>query len=190
MAGPVILAPNHASFYDPPLVGVPVRRKLTFFTRDYYFKFPLGPLIRFLGAFPADLDRKFDRQAYEQARRILEAGGLLVLFPEGTRTRDGLLGNLQSGVAMLAVETGATIVPVSLCGTFEAWPRTRSWPRLCRPIAVTYHKPIRVEKASDRAERRRKIAEINARLERVLAPRLRDWKRLMDGRTRPKTGGT
>jgi len=185
MSGPVILAPTHASFYDPLIVSVPVMRRATYFTRDYYFRFPLGPIIRYLGAFPADLTRRFDRKAYELARGVLEKGGMLVLFPEGTRTHDGLLGKIQAGVAMLAVETGATIVPVSICGAFEAWPRTRSFPRFCRLISIKYHHPIRVEPVADRRERREKIAEICERLERVLAPRLRAWKRLREKHTPP-----
>lgn len=182
LAGPVIIAPNHASFYDPPLAGIPVRRRLYFFSRDKYFKFPLGPIIRRLRAFPANLAVRFDRTAYDQARRVLNEGGLLVLFPEGTRTEDGLLGKIQPGVAALAVETGATIVPVSVCGSFEAWPRTRSFPRLCRLISVKYHYPIHIEAVSDRQERRKKIAEVSAQLERALAPRLRAWRRLQEKR--------
>jgi len=178
-SGPLILAPSHASLYDPPLVNVPIWRRAYFLTRDYYFKFPLGPIIHYLGAFPVDLTRRFDSNAYDQARRILEDGGMLVLFPEGTRTHDGLLGKIQSGVAVLAVETGAAIVPVSVCGTFEAWPRTRLLPRLCRRIEVIYHWPIRVERATDPTARRQKIAEISAQLECVLAPRLRAWQHLL-----------
>jgi len=183
MAGPVILAPTHASFYDPPMVGIPLRRRLYFFTRDIYLESPLlGPLIRVLRAFPANLSVRFDRKAYEQACRVLNEGGLLVLFPEGTRTYDGLLGEIQSGVAALAVETGATIVPVSICGAFEVWPRTRSFPRFCRLIAIKYHRPIRLEPISDRQTRREKAAEVSAQLERILAPRLRAWRRLQEKR--------
>jgi 1-acyl-sn-glycerol-3-phosphate acyltransferase len=182
MAGPVILAPTHVSFYDPPMVTTPVRRKLTFFTRHVYFKGLLGPLIRYLGAFPVDLSKRFDRNAYDIAKRVLDGGGLLVLFPEGTRSHDGLLGEVQPGVAMLAVETGATIVPISIRGAFEAWPRMRKFPRFCRKIVITYHKPIAVEKIADKCERQQAIREINARIERVLAPPMRDWQKLLERR--------
>jgi 1-acyl-sn-glycerol-3-phosphate acyltransferase len=178
MSGPVILAPTHAGFYDPLIADVPVWRRTNYFTRANYFKFPLGPIIRYLGAFPVDLDRRFDPKAYDQARRVLADGGLLMLFPEGTRSHDGLLGKVHAGVAGLAVETGATIVPVSICGSFEAWPRTRRFPRFCRLISVKYHHPIRVEQTRDPEVRRQSIAEINHRLERVLARRLRAWQRL------------
>ncbi|MBM3334799.1 1-acyl-sn-glycerol-3-phosphate acyltransferase [Candidatus Sumerlaeota bacterium] len=174
-SGPVIIAPNHGSFFDPPLVNVPIWRRARFFTNERYFKFPLGPIIRYLGAFPVDLTRRFDTRAYHHARRVLEQGGLLMLFPEGTRSSDGLLGKIQPGVAALALETGATIVPVSVCGTFDAWPRTRRFPRFCRPISVKYHEPIRVERIGDPQLRRQKIAEINRRISRALAPRLRAW---------------
>ena len=177
-SGPLIVAPTHASFYDPPMVNVPIWRRCNFFARDVYFKFPLGPIIRHLGAFPVDLTRRFDSKAYEQAKRVLEGGGALILFPEGTRTYDGLLGKIQPGVATLALETGATVVPVSIGGAFEAWPRTRRFPRFCRRITVKYHRPIAVERVTDREVLRQRVVEISSELERVLAPRLRAWQRL------------
>ena len=179
MSGPVILAPNHASFYDPPFVNVPIWRRCHFFTRDYYFRFPLGPIIRYLGAFPVDLSRRFDSRAYDQARRVLEDGGMLILFPEGTRTHDGLLGKVRPGVAALALETGATIVPISIIGAFEAWPRTRPFPRLCRLMSAKYHRPIRVERATDPGLRRQRIVEISNQIEQAIAPRLSAWQRLL-----------
>jgi len=178
LSGPVILAPTHASFYDPPFVDVPIWRRAYYFTRERYFKFPLGPIIRYLNAFPVDLEKRFDAKAWEQAVKILHESGMLVLFPEGTRSHDGLLDKIQPGVAALAVETGATIVPVSICGAFEVWPRTRRFPRFCRPISIKYHHPIRVERVTDSRLRRQKTIEISHQLERVLAPRLRAWRRL------------
>lgn len=186
LTGPIILAPSHASLYDPFIVSVPVRRHASYFTREFYFKWPLGPIIRYLGAFPVNLRRRFDRQAYETAKRVLENGGYLCLFPEGTRTFDGLLGEIKSGVATLAAETGATIIPVSIAGAFEAWPRTRRFPRFCRKIVVTYHYPVAVRKLDDPQERRRQIAQINDHLQRALAPRLAAWKDLM---SRMRDGG-
>ena len=181
-SGPVILAPSHACFYDPPFVNVPIWRRCHFFTRDYYFKFPLGPIIRYLGAFPVDLTRRLDSRAYDLARRLLENGGMLIVFPEGTRTSDGLLGEIRPGVAALALDTGATIVPISIGGAFEVWPRTRSSPRFCRRMWVKYHRPIAVERTTDPITRRQKIAEIADQLRRVLAPRLRAWQRLLQKR--------
>ena len=177
--GPVILAPSHASFYDPPFVNVPVWRRCHFFTRDKYFKPLLGRIIRYLGAFPVDLDRRFDAKAYDQARQVLEDGGMLILFPEGTRSWDGRLGKIYGGVAALALETGATIVPVSVCGAFEAWPRTRKYPRFCRRMWAVYHRPIPVEKTKDPTVRRQKTAEISSQIERLLARRLRGWEQLL-----------
>ncbi|MCX8035658.1 MAG: 1-acyl-sn-glycerol-3-phosphate acyltransferase [Candidatus Sumerlaeia bacterium] len=184
MSGPVILAPSHASWYDPPIVAVPLWRRAYYFTSAKYFKFPLGPIIRYLNAFPVDLAKRFDLRAYEQALAVLNAGGMLVLFPEGTRTYDGRLGKIQGGVAALALETGATIVPVSILGAFEAWPRTRKLPRWCRPISIKYHVPIPVERTTDPQLKRRRIAEISRQLERVLAPPLRAWNDLQRRRRR------
>jgi 1-acyl-sn-glycerol-3-phosphate acyltransferase len=184
-AGPIILAPTHASFYDPFIVSIPVRRRFSYFTRASYFFFPLGPIIHYLSAFPADLEKRFDRKAYEQAKRILEGNGALVLFPEGTRTLDGELGPIHGGVAMLALDAGATIIPVSVCGTFEAWPRTRQLFRLWRPIVITYHHPLVVEKTDDPPLRRARTREINAYLDQTLRPRLAAFRRWRERRERP-----
>lgn len=183
-SGPIILAPTHSSFWDPPMIGLPMRRRLHYFTRDKYCRGIIGATIRYIGAFPVNLDKRFDRDAYEFSVRKLEEGGVLVLFPEGTRSSDGLLGKLQAGVANLALETGATIVPVSCRGSYDAWPRSRKYPRICRKIIITYHHPIPVEKVTDRHERRRRIAEVNAQLERVLGGALLDWKKLREKRGR------
>ncbi|GAB4318681.1 MAG: lysophospholipid acyltransferase family protein [Candidatus Sumerlaeia bacterium] len=165
-SGPVIFAPNHQTYYDPPLVACFTSRLLTYFAKDYLFRVPvLKQLITALGAFPVKPGSL--RSSFETARRILEHGGALVMFPEGTRTRDGRIGPLQDGVARLALLTGAAIVPVSLFGGWEAWPRTRKVPRLCRPLRVIYHPPIFCERTEDRAELRRGMAQITARLERL-----------------------
>lgn len=164
--GPLILAPNHQSYYDPPLVACGTWRLQTYFANDYLFKVPmLKQFITALGAFP--VKRNSLRSAYETARRVLEHGGSVVMFPEGTRTRDGKPGPAQEGVARLALSTGAAIVPISIFGGWEAWSRRRKVPRLCKPLRVLYHDPILCPKTDDRAELRRRMTEITAHLQRI-----------------------
>lgn len=170
--GPVILAPNHQTYYDPPMVACGTWRLQTYFANDYLFKVPgLKQFITALGAFP--VKRNSLRSAYETAKSVLEHGGSVVMFPEGTRTRDGKIGPLQEGVARLALGTGAAIVPVTIFGGWETWPRYHKVPRPFKPLRVIYHEPIRCQVTTDRVELRRRMAEITAHLERLYS---RAWR--------------
>jgi 1-acyl-sn-glycerol-3-phosphate acyltransferase len=100
----------------------------------------LGPLIRSVGGFPIQREGMGASGLKETLRR-LRNGGIVVLFPEGTRSIDGHLGDLKPGIAVLATRARVPIVPAAVAGTFEAWPRSRPfpWPH---PIRVQYGAPI------------------------------------------------
>jgi 1-acyl-sn-glycerol-3-phosphate acyltransferase len=116
-SGPVIIAPNHKSMYDPFLVGLATRRPVRFMAKSELFGARSGRYISRLGAFPLRRGQA-DPEALETARMILEAGGVLALFPEGTRHKDpDTLGSPRRGAGRLAIETGAPIVPCALTGT-------------------------------------------------------------------------
>jgi len=126
--GPVILASNHASLADPPLIGGSVPRAVSFLARDTLFQIPiLGWYIRKLNAVPvnreggggAGLKAILDR---------LHAGSAILLFPEGTRTTDGRLRPARSGIGLTVIKSGAPVIPMRLHGTFEAWGRHRRFP--------------------------------------------------------------
>lgn len=111
-AGPLILAPNHASFTDPPLVGSQLPRPLFYMGKEELFRIPVfGWLIRQVNAFPIRR-AEGDIAAIKAAERILAAGGALIVFPEGRRQRTGRLGAPKRGVGLLAVRTGAPVLPV------------------------------------------------------------------------------
>jgi 1-acyl-sn-glycerol-3-phosphate acyltransferase len=150
--GPVILAANHASFLDPPLVGVTFRRSVHYLARKSLLDWPvLGPILPELGVIPVD-QKNADRSALMSSIRVVRSGGAILVFPEGTRTLDGKLQPAQPGIGMIVAKTGAPVVPLRIFGTFEAFPRDRVAPRLV-PITVVVGKPLRFspEETSDRA---------------------------------------
>jgi 1-acyl-sn-glycerol-3-phosphate acyltransferase len=129
--GPVILAANHRSFLDPFVVGCLIRRPVYFVAKKELFgKRWQGWILNGLGAFPIRRGES-DEESMATARGVLERGGALVIFPEGTRHRKGPLGRPKRGVGRLALETGAPVVPVAILGSERA---RRGWK--IRPVWV------------------------------------------------------
>ena len=115
--GAAIVTPNHKSFWDSFFVGAATRRPLRFMGKSELFESGRGRLLVALGAFPVRRGTS-DEEALETARVILRQGGLLSLFPEGTRVRSAdALGEPRRGAARLALETGAPLVPAAITGT-------------------------------------------------------------------------
>jgi 1-acyl-sn-glycerol-3-phosphate acyltransferase len=138
--GPVLLVSNHQSYLDPVLVGVACPRQLRSLARHSLFFWPLSWLIRSIGAVPIDRDRG-GLGGIKSALKILDGGEALLVFPEGTRTKDGRLQPLMPGFCALARRSGATIVPVAINGAFAAMPRGSLFPRP-HPITLTFCPPI------------------------------------------------
>jgi len=140
-AGGVVYICNHQSFLDPVLMSIALRRPVNYMARDSLFRTPgFKQLIESLNAFPVKRGSA-DLAALKEAMRRLKAGGQVVVFAEGTRTRDGRIGPLLPGVAMLAQRAADWTVPVVIDGAFECWPRTQTLPS---PgfISVQYAQPI------------------------------------------------
>lgn len=176
--GAVILAGNHPSYLDPILVLLPVARPIRFMGWDLLFKIPLlGQLIRALGAFPVDIRKGKGEAAFQQALRVLQEGAALGIFPEGQRSEAGPMGELRTGVARLAIESGAPIVPITIGGASRAWPKWKLLPKPAKLI-VRFHAPLQLDAAECAARRADKefhqqvMQQVAARINRSLRPAL------------------
>jgi 1-acyl-sn-glycerol-3-phosphate acyltransferase len=142
--GPVLIVANHSSVLDPPLIGGASDRQLTYLAKAELFKIPLfGALIRGLNARPIRREGA-DPGALRTARHVLEEGGALLVFPEGTRGEEGVIRPAKPGAGLLAVSSGAAVVPVYVKGSGRAWPKGRRLPRPAK-VTVTFGKPLRFE---------------------------------------------
>jgi 1-acyl-sn-glycerol-3-phosphate acyltransferase len=142
--GPVILASNHVNLLDPPLLAVLVPRRIVYMGKIELFRAPvIGPLYRLAGFIPV---RRFegDLAALRKAEEVLRQNQVLGMFPEGTRSRKPGLGKGQPGTAVLALRTGAPIVPVGVSGT-EGVSVPRSFFRITR-VGVVFGKPFELPK--------------------------------------------
>ncbi len=161
-SGPVILAPNHVSFLDPPAVACSSRRHLRFMAQHDLFKSPIfGWLIRRLGSFPVRRG-KADTTAIRTALRVLQNGEALLVFPEGGRGDGRTLQSANKGVTLLALMSGAAVVPVGICNTDRMMPKGAKFPRRSR-VTVVFGEPFtyaEVESRLGRKEAKRKFGEI------------------------------
>ncbi|HEX4244671.1 MAG TPA: lysophospholipid acyltransferase family protein [Acidimicrobiales bacterium] len=127
--GPVIIAPIHRSFIDFFVVSEVTNRKLHYMAKDSLWKRPrFGRFLLSIGAFPVHRESA-DREALRRAQNVLEAGEVLILFPEGARRTGETVDELHEGAAFLAARTGATIVPVGIGGTVSVMPKGTRYPR-------------------------------------------------------------
>jgi len=125
--GPYIICSNHTSWFDPPLVAsiIPGRQLVSFMAKEELFKiFIIGFLIKRAGAFPVKRNTA-DRKAIKNALNVISNGGILGLFPEGTRIKTGQLGEPQHGVAMIALKSNSPVLPVAI-----------KWSGIFKPVIV------------------------------------------------------
>ena len=146
--GPVILASNHLSFMDSMVIPLVVPRRVAFLAKSDYFTGTgvKGTLSRWwfrgFGMIPVDRDDTRAAQAsLDAALSVLRSGGAFGIYPEGTRSRDGLLYRGRTGVAWLAMTSGAPVVPVGLVGTEKLQPVGSRLPRPAK-VSVQFGAPI------------------------------------------------
>ena len=145
--GGVLVVSNHQSFLDPILAAVGMPRPFHPMARETLFRFlPFAIIIRSLNAFPVRR-ASADLGAIREALRRLKDGQVVLMFPEGTRTRDGSIGRLQGGPVTIAARAGVPVLPMVIDGAFDSWPRTHLLPRP-HQILVACGEPLSAEEAA------------------------------------------
>jgi len=149
LTGPVILASNHSSYIDPPLIGCGLPRDIHYLARESLFRQPfLRWALPRVNVVPVDRDGAGAKGLKQILDRLLGGAGI-ILFPEGTRSPDGNLQPARAGIGLTVIKSTAPVVPVRVFGTFEAYGRHRKFPKP-RCVGVVYGKPM--EFAALRAE--------------------------------------
>ncbi|MDX2348157.1 MAG: lysophospholipid acyltransferase family protein [Nitrospirota bacterium] len=139
--GGVIVAANHASYFDIPLLGCAIRRRVVFLGRANLFPNRLlSWVLQGLGWIPLKTHR-LDRQAFGVALEHLKSGTPVVIFPEGTRTEDGNFQPGRPGIGDLVEESQCQVIPAFISGTFKVLPIKAKWPRLF-PVSVSFGESI------------------------------------------------
>lgn len=143
--GACLLASNHVSHLDPPAIGQCVlHRQMRFVARSTLFgNRVFGWLITALGSIPVRQDGGGDLAAIRAVLGELDRGAVVLMFPEGSRSVDGTLQPFKRGAALLVSRSRCPVVPVAIEGTFEAWPRSKRFPRLLGSrIGICFGEPI------------------------------------------------
>jgi 1-acyl-sn-glycerol-3-phosphate acyltransferase len=177
--GPLILAPNHFSFLDHFFVGMFLRRQVQFMAKSQLFKRPMQWVYTHGGVFPVRRGHD-DQDAFITAEAILARGGCVVMYPEGGRSRTGELAErARPGIGRLALQSGASVVPVGIHGSQGV----RNWKRLRFPlVTVHYGEPIvfPVEPAPGRDRQQAVADQIFAEIKRLYAELAEPGSRLRD----------
>ncbi len=147
--GPFLIASNHASHLDPPLVGCHVPRQMRFFARKSLWNNKLlAWWMNQVETIPVERDSG-DVGAIKRVLQALKENRAIVLFPEGTRSPDGGLQKAKAGVGLMACKTGVPVVPCRVYGSFEAFGKGTSIPRFGTPISIVFGPPISAAEYDD-----------------------------------------
>lgn len=158
-----IIAGNHTSFYDPPILAISWPQEVNFLARDTLFSsFLFGKLIRALNSHPIKGDAS-DIGVFKAVGKLLSEGKKVILFPEGTRSTNGELGEIKQGVGFLVSRTQSAIIPAYIHGAYEVYGRNRSFPKLWGKTACVFGTPIKWE-SFQHLEKREAMSEISNKL--------------------------
>ncbi|HAZ15506.1 MAG: hypothetical protein A2Y28_05080 [Chlamydiae bacterium GWC2_50_10] len=171
--GGALIASNHASFFDPPLLAVAWPEEVYFLARETLFNIPLfGRFIYALNARPVRGTAK-DIAVFKLLCSLLEEEKKIILFPEGSRALNNRLGPLKQGASFLILRTHKAIIPAYIHGTYDVWNRKRKFPKLFGKISCIFGSPLRYQEFAS-LEKKAAEAALTQRLkERILA--LKEW---------------
>jgi 1-acyl-sn-glycerol-3-phosphate acyltransferase len=140
-SGPLLIAVNHSSFFDPPLAGICSRRGVFYLARKTLLKWPFfGPLFPAMNVIPVERDGN-DMSALREVIKKVKEGNAVLLFPEGTRSLDGDLQPARAGIGLVIAKTGAPVLPMRIFGAYEAFPKNARRFQLSQ-ISVVIGEPI------------------------------------------------
>ncbi len=149
--GGALLVSNHQSHLDPPIVGAGCPRQMSYLARLTLFRiFPFGWILQSVGAIPIDRDRSA-LSGIRATLQALQRGEMVLVFPEGTRSRDGNLGTFKPGLALVARRAKVPIIPAAIDGAHDAWPRAAAIPRFGN-VYVHYGTPLLPEEIASCSE--------------------------------------
>lgn len=173
--GGAILACNHISYLDPPIVAVASPERIHFLARETLFRSLFGRFITAFNAHPVQGDGS-NFKVMKMICELLKKGFKVLLFPEGTRSEDNKIRKIKPGVALLLSRSKTAIIPVYIYGTFKIWPRNRKFPRLFGQTAVIFGSPIEWKDYVE-VDKKQVQEQITARLSDALEA-LRVWHEL------------
>lgn len=143
--GGVIIASNHVSNIDPPAVGIASKRRINFIAKEELFdNLFFGWWFKWVGAVPVKKNSA-DLSALKTAMNLLKQGSAIILFPEGTRSKDGSMGKPQPGVGFLAAKSDVPVIPAFVKGTEKAMPKGAKFLRL-HNVTVYFGRPVEIDK--------------------------------------------
>lgn len=166
--GGVLVAANHASYFDIPLLGCGIKRRAWYLGRSDLFVRGLKGVLQWLGWIPLRLGR-LDRKAFDRAIELIRQGKVVVIYPEGSRTQDGSLQEPKPGLGLIVAQTGCPVVPAYLRGTYDVLPAGAKRPRF-RPVTVLFGEPLSFPKPEGNGETKQFYQEVSRTvMERIAA---------------------
>ena len=166
--GGLLVAANHASYFDIPLLGCGMSRRAWYLGRSDLFMPGVKSILQWLGWIPLKLGR-LDRKAFERAVALIKAGKVVVIFPEGSRSLDGHLHEAKAGLGMIVAQTSCSVVPAYLKGTFEVLPAGAKRPRF-HPVSVSFGEPLSFAPPAGNGESKQFYREVSRTvMERIAA---------------------
>lgn len=168
----LLVLPNHQTYFDPFWICIPIKRKFRFMAWEKAFEwFLVGDLIRYLGAFPVNLERG-GKESLKQALKSLRSGATLIIFPEGEREfSDGHLLPFKNGAVKIAMQAQVPILPVTIRGGNKVWAQDMKRPHFGK-VDIFYHPLIEIPPLNKGTDEREQVDKITDRLEETIKSKL------------------